>query len=66
MVIFINFIHLLFVSLIPYTASVAGRYGQDQLAVLMFFGNIGMSGLTVSLIKQYVLAKNRVAKQGIV
>jgi uncharacterized membrane protein len=56
-VIFINFIHLLFVSLIPYTASVAGRYANDQLAVLMFFGNIGLSGLTVSLLKQYVLPK---------
>jgi uncharacterized membrane protein len=42
-VIFVNFIHLLFVSLIPYTASVAGRYAHDQLAVLMFFGNIGLS-----------------------
>ena len=56
-VILVNFIHLLFVSLIPYTASVAGRYAQDQLAVLMFFGNIGLSGLTVSLLKQYVLPK---------
>ena len=56
-IILVNFIHLLFVSLIPYTASVAGRYAHDQLAVLMFFGNIGLSGLTVSLIKQYVLPK---------
>ena len=29
-VIFINFIHLLFVSLIPYTASVAGRYARNS------------------------------------
>ena len=56
-VILINFIHLLFVSLIPFTASVAGRYTQDQFAVVIFLGNIGLSGLTVSLIKQYVLPK---------
>ena len=63
-VILINFIHLLFVSLIPYTASVAGRYAQDQLAVLMFFGNIGLSGLTVSLLKQYVLPKSEWQNHG--
>ena len=62
-VIFINFIHLLFVSLLPYTASLAGRYEQDQLAVLMFFGNIAISGVTVSLLKQYVLPKKEWQKQ---
>ena len=56
-VIFLNFIHLLFVSLIPYSASLAGRYHEDQLSVVLFFGNIGLSGLTVSLLKQYVLPK---------
>ena len=56
-VILLNFIHLLFVSLIPYTTSLAGRYKQDQLAVLLLFVNIGMSGLTLSLLKQYVLPK---------
>lgn len=62
-VIFLNFIHLLFVSLIPYTASVAGRYEQEQLAVLMFFGNIALSGLSVSLLKQYVLPKTEWQKK---
>jgi len=56
-VILLNFIHLLFVSLIPYTTSLAGRYSQDQLSVILLFGNIGVSGLTVSLLKQYVLPK---------
>ena len=56
-VILLNIIHLLFVSLIPYTTSLAGRYKQDQLAVLLLFVNIGMSGLTLSLLKQYVLPK---------
>jgi uncharacterized membrane protein len=62
-VIFLNFIHLLFVSLIPYTSSLAGRYEQDQLAVLMFFGNIALSGVTVSLLKQYVLPKREWQKK---
>ena len=56
-VIFMNFMHLLLVSLIPYTTSLAGRYHEDQLAVVMFFGNIGLSGLSISIIKQYVLPK---------
>ena len=62
-VIFLNFVHLLFVSLIPYTASVAGRYEQDQLAVLMFFGNIALSGVTVTLLRQYVLPKTEWQKK---
>ena len=62
-VIFLNFIHLLFVSLIPYTSSLAGRYEQDQLAVLMFFGNIAISGVTVSLLKQYVIPKKEWQKK---
>jgi len=56
-VILLNFIHLLFVSLIPYTTSLAGRYKQDQLGVVLFFVNIGLSGLSISLLKQYVLPK---------
>ena len=56
-VIFLNFIHLLFVSLIPYTTSLAGRYHQDELAVILFFANIGLSGLSISLQKQYVLGR---------
>lgn len=56
-VIFLNFIHLLFVSLIPYTSSLAGRYEQDQLAVLIFFGNIAFSGVTITLVREYVLPR---------
>ena len=62
-VILLNFFHLLFVSLIPYTASLAGRYEQDQMAVLLFFGNIAMSGVTVSTLKEYVLPKKEWQKQ---
>ena len=56
-VILFNFIHLLFVSLIPYTASLAGRYEQDQLAVVLFLINLGVSGMSMSLLNQYVVPK---------
>lgn len=62
-VILLNFIHLLFVSLIPYTSSLAGRYEQDQLAVLIFFGNIALSGVTITLLKEYVLPRKEWQKQ---
>ena len=56
-VILFNFIHLLFVSLIPYTASLAGRYEQDQLAIVLFLVNLGVSGMSISLLSQYVVPK---------
>ena len=56
-VIALNFVHLLFLTLIPYTASVAGRYHDDQLAVILFLGNLGLSGLSLSVLSQYVVPK---------
>lgn len=41
----IHSIHMLFLTLIPYTASVAWMYDNDQLAVILFLGNLGLSGL---------------------
>ena len=53
----INFFHLLFLTLIPLTASLAGRYEEDQLAVLMFLSNIWLCGLSIAMISQYIVNK---------
>ena len=53
----INFFHILFLTLIPFTASLAGRYEEDQLAVLLFLSNLWLCGLSIELLSQYVLNK---------
>lgn len=53
----INFFHMLFLSLIPYTASLAGRYKEDQLAILLFLTNLWLCGLSIGLLSQYVVNK---------
>ena len=53
----INFFHLLLLTLIPYTASLAGRYEEDQLAVLLFLINLWLCGLSIALLSQYIINK---------
>jgi uncharacterized membrane protein len=53
----INFFHMLCLTLIPYTASLAARYEEDQLAVLLFLINLWLSGLSIALLSQYVVKK---------
>ena len=51
----LNFAHLLFVSLIPYTASLVGHYRQDTIAVIFFFGSIGLATLFLIFLHQHVV-----------
>jgi uncharacterized membrane protein len=53
----LNFFHMLLLSLIPYTASLAGRYEKDQLAVLLFLINLFLCGLSIAILSQYVVNK---------
>ncbi len=53
----INFFHILFLTLIPFTASLAGRYEEDQLAVLLFLSNLWLCGLSIGMISQYIVNK---------
>lgn len=55
----INFFHMLFLTLIPFTASLAGRYEEDQLAVLMFLINLWLCGLSIALLSQYIVNKTK-------
>jgi uncharacterized membrane protein len=53
----INFAHLLFVTLIPYTASLVGHYKQDTIAVIFFSGSIGLATLFLIFLHRYVVTK---------
>lgn len=53
----INFFHILFLTLIPFTASLAARYKEDQLAVQLFLINLWLCGLSIELLSQYVVNK---------
>ena len=53
----INFLHILFLTLIPFTASLAGQYEEDQLAVLLFLINLWLTGLTIALLSGYIVNK---------
>lgn len=53
----INLIHLLFLTLTPYTASLLGHYPQDPLAVILFSGCLGLASLFLLLLHRYVISK---------
>jgi len=53
----LNFLHLLFVTLIPYTASLIGHYEKDTIAVIFFFGSIGLATLSLLFLHRYVVTK---------
>lgn len=46
----LNFGHLLMVSLVPYTASLIGRYEGDQSATIVFSANLGLASLFLILL----------------
>lgn len=48
---------LLFLTLIPYTASLIGHYEQDAIAVILFSGSLGLPGFSLLLIHRYVIPK---------
>ncbi len=51
----LNFVHLLFVTVTPYTASLFGHYKDDPLVVFLFSGSIGMAALSLYVLHQYVV-----------
>jgi len=53
----LNFLHLLFVTLIPYTASLIGHYEGDIIAVILFFGSIGLATLSLIFLHRYVVTR---------
>ena len=53
----LNFLHLLFVTLIPYTAALIGHYEQDIIAVIFFSGSIGLASISLVLLHQHVVTK---------
>ena len=53
----LNLLHLLFLSLIPFTASLIGRYEQDPIAVILFSASLGLPGFALLLIHRYVIPR---------
>lgn len=64
MTFWINFVHLLFLSLTPYTASLLGHYHQDPLAVILFSGCLGLASLTLLLLHRHVISKTEWHQEG--
>jgi len=54
----LNFVHLMFTSLIPYAASLIGHYEQDPLAVMIFSGSFGLASFSLLILHRYVTVKN--------
>jgi len=53
----LNLIHLLFISLTPYAASLIGHYEGDRIATIVFSADLGLASLSLIMLGQYVLAK---------
>lgn len=64
MTFWINFVHLLFLSLTPYTASLLGHYHWDPIAVILFSGCLGLASLSLLLLHRHVLSKTEWHQEG--
>jgi uncharacterized membrane protein len=53
----LNLIHLLFISLTPYGASLIGHYEGDRIATIVFSTILGLASLSLIILGHYVLAK---------
>jgi uncharacterized membrane protein len=53
----LNFAHLLFLTLIPFTASLVGRYQQDTIAVILFSASLGLAAFSLILLHRYAATK---------
>ena len=53
----INLVHLLFVTLTPYTASLFGHYEEDPIVVILFSGSIGLAAFSLHILHWSVVAK---------
>ncbi|HEU0067725.1 MAG TPA: TMEM175 family protein [Nitrospiraceae bacterium] len=53
----LNFVHLLFISLTPYVASLIGHYEGDRIATIAFSLSLGLASLSLIVLGRYVLAR---------
>ena len=53
----LNLVHLFFISLTPYTASLIGHYEGDRIAAIILSSNLGLSSLSLTVLGHYVLEK---------
>jgi uncharacterized membrane protein len=53
----LNLVHLLFISLTPYGASLIGHYVGDRIATIVFSANLGLASLSLIMLGRYVLAR---------
>ena len=53
----LQFTHLLFVSLIPYTTSLVGRYEEDPIGIILFSASLGLAGLSLLFLHRYVVTR---------
>jgi uncharacterized membrane protein len=53
----INLVHLLFVTITPYTASLFGHYKEDPIVVLLFSGSIGLAAFSLHILHWYVVGE---------
>lgn len=60
----LNFVHLMFTSLIPYAASLIGHYKQDPIAVMIFSGSFGLASFSLLILHRYVTTKNEWHQEG--
>lgn len=54
----LNLVHLLFVSLAPYTTSLIGHYEGDRVAAVVFSLNLGLASLSLAILALHVLARD--------
>jgi uncharacterized membrane protein len=64
MTFWINFVHLMFLSLTPYTASLLGNYPQDPLTVILFSGCLGLASLSLIFLHRHVISKPEWHQEG--
>ena len=55
MLININALFLMLISLVPFSASILGPFGRNELSVIIFGVHIILIGLTLSWIRKYVI-----------
>ena len=60
----LNFMHLLFLTLTPYTASLFGHYEEEPIAVVLFSGSIGMASLFLFLLHRHIISKPEWHEEG--
>ena len=53
----LNLVHLLFVTLTPYTASLFGHYEEDPIVVFLFSGSIGLAAFSMHILHWSVVRK---------